>query len=272
VPVERQEELIAELWALETTGVHLRPEGGEEIVDAFFPAEARPELLSGPIWSRCDAELLEVGDVESEDWLARYRALSRPLDIGRFRIDPREPREMDAREPDPTRIDLRIPARNAFGTGSHESTRLVLEVMPALEVEARSVLDVGTGSGILSLAALRLGASIAVGFDMDVGSVVTARDNATLNHAFPRLFAGRIGALAGRFDVLLVNVLPHRWLPDAPAVVECLRPAGDLVVSGLLTSEVPSMLGTLEPLGLTHLEERKADEWSALRLSRSAGI
>jgi ribosomal protein L11 methyltransferase len=171
VAAERRDELIAELWQLGTLGVHLRDDDEEELVDAYFAAPGpEPEAVG----EACGARLLAASPVVDEDWLAHYRARSRPFRVGPFLLAPGEPEDaLDLDEGDPA-ILLRVPARNAFGTGSHESTRLILESLPGLEVGGREVLDVGTGSGILALAALRLGARRAVGVDLDVGSVGAA--------------------------------------------------------------------------------------------------
>jgi ribosomal protein L11 methylase PrmA len=302
VPRAREDELVAELWALGTAGVHVRSalgEGntedrGEVILDAYFDEKTRvrKEDLRG-FGEPCDAILVEAVEVESRDWLASYREQAEPMRIGPFLIDPREPEPAPiqairgqapisaqaetvvAEDPgnrclSPSTPDcrLRIPARNAFGTGSHESTRLLLEELGEADLAGRTVLDVGTGSGILAFAALRRGARFAVAFDPDVGSVITARDNARLNGLTPCLFGGRIDAVAGSFDVVLVNILPHRWLGDAAQVVAALRPGGSLFVSGLLEAEREDVMATQALAGLELAASRTLGEWSSLRLVR----
>ncbi len=282
VPGGRQDELVAELWALGTAGVHVRSavsagkdeDAGEVLLDAYFDEEnglGREELRL--VGERCDAVLLEALVVEARDWLAAYREGAKPMTIGPFTIDPREPepaaaiRVQEIRGQAPNYL-LRIPARNAFGTGSHESTRLLLEELGELDLSGRTVLDVGTGSGILAFAALCRGARAAVAFDPDVGSVITARDNARLNDLAPRLFAGRIDAVAGCFDVVLVNILPHRWLDDAARVVETLRSGGSLFVSGLLATERERVLATPALVGFESGPGRTLGEWTSLHLRR----
>ncbi len=290
VPGAREDELVGELWALGTDGVHVRSTGGEGecgdrgevVLDAYFEQEAvmGTEGLRAA-GERCDAILVEAAEVEAQDWLASYRARSQPMSIGPFVIDPREPepalRALERQVSIPRRSGedggagcpshpLRIPARNAFGTGSHESTGLLLEELGELELDGRTVLDVGTGSGILVLAALCRGPSAALGFDPDVGSVLTARDNARLNELAPRLFGGRIDAVAGCFDVVLVNILPHRWLDDAMTVVGTVRPGGLLFVSGLLETEREHVLATSALAEFELESSRTLGEWAALKL------
>jgi ribosomal protein L11 methylase PrmA len=107
-----------------------------------------------------------------------------------------------------------------------------------------------------------------VGVDLDVGSVVTARDNARLNAERPALVAGSIEALRGRFDRVLVNILPERWLPQAGAVVDALAEGGTLLVSGLLATGRQDVLEVLGPLRVALRDERHDGEWLALRLER----
>ena len=268
VPAGRRDELTAELWVLGTTGVHLRPAPEGEIVDAYF--DDKQDLASAEhraIWERCGAELIEAVEVESEDWLADYRAHCEPITVGPFVIDPREPGQGPSLSPVKERHPsvLRIPARNAFGTGSHESTRLILESLADLRLRGRSVLDVGTGSGILAFAALLRGARRVIGLDLDAGAVVTARDNARLNLLSPMLFAGSVDSVGCSFDVVLVNVLPERWLDEAGTVVDRLAAGGELLVSGLLKSQRGALLERLESLGLETGAERSLGEWTALR-------
>lgn len=261
--MDRRDELIAELWALGTTGIEVVEQGDHDRLEAYFETGAQPSAVDREAIARqCDATLIQVQAIEARDWLADYRAGCRPIAIGPFVIDPREPDESTL--PGPGDV-LRIPARNAFGTGSHESTRLILEALAESELEGRSVLDVGTGSAILALAALRRGARRVVGFDLDVGSVVTAADNGRLNGLAPALFAGTVEALAGEFDLVLVNILPHRWLDQAPAVVNCLRPGGDLLVSGVLTAEAEAVLAPLRVLGGVVAGRREVGEWACFR-------
>jgi ribosomal protein L11 methyltransferase len=260
--------LIAELWALGTRGIEQREGAGDapDLLEAYFdPAALPPAEETADTWLRCGATLIEVREIAAEDWLAAYRARSVPLAIGPLVVDPREPVEGEG-APGPE--ILRIPARNAFGTGSHESTRLILEALCETELAGRSLLDMGTGSGILALAALRRGARRAVAFDLDVGSVITAGDNARLNALGPEIFAGTVEALGGMFDVVLVNILPHRWLEQAPAVVGCLRAGGELLVSGLLAAEEGAVAEPLTALGLAVSGRRREGEWAALSFRR----
>ena len=226
VPRESEEELVARLWQAGTSGVETVEEGDCLRVIAFF--EEEPPALAG-------FATLESGEVAKEDWLARWRESAQPLKVGRrFLIDPRE---ID-QPPPPAgrRVLLRIPARAAFGTGSHESTRLVLELMEGVDFSDRAVLDVGTGTGVLALAALALGARSAFGFDVDLVSPILAKQNADLNRIGGHFFAGDVAALGApaKFDVALVNVIPEEIRSGLQPLRQVMAPGARAIFSGIL--------------------------------------
>lgn len=278
LPAEHEDELAAELWSHGTLGFEIRNDGpGRLRLLAYFtdPPDLGA-LLSSP-WCERGVEPAVETLLAEQDWLAAYRRAARPFDVGRrFRIDPGEISETDtAAEPAPGRFLLRIPARTAFGTGSHESTRLVLGWLEDLDLTGRTVLDVGTGSGILSLAALRLGAARAVGIDLDAQAVCLARHNGELNRdpggGHLALAAARLGALRPwpRFDLALVNVLPERILSEIGDLPALLRPGGEVISSGNLWERRGEILAQLAERGLEPVEERCDGEWVAFRLRAS---
>jgi ribosomal protein L11 methyltransferase len=161
-----------------------------------------------------------------------------------------------------------LPARAAFGVGSHESTRLAVELIEELPLAGRDVLDVGTGTGILAFAALHLGARSAVAFDLDPAAVYAARDNARRNRFEPLLYVGRGDALpaTASFDWVLVNVVPERIRPELPELAA--RAVAGMVLSGILLDGVGEVLQEVWKLGLTETARATAEEWVALRVER----
>jgi ribosomal protein L11 methyltransferase len=164
------------------------------------------------------------------------------------------------------RETLRIPARRAFGTGSHESTRLLLEWLEDLPMAGLRVLDVGTGSGILSLAAERLDAGQVVGVDLDPVAVWLARENCRLNGGSVRLVVGDLRCLGGAaFDLAMVNILPAEWLADASALRGLLTAGASALLSGIPRDQAAEVARAVARCGLTVREERTAGDWMACR-------
>lgn len=283
VAADDEERVVAELWERRTLGVEVVAAGvGELELRAYF---AGGEEIARDGWEIPGARLLAREAVPETDWLAPYRESARPFAVGRrFLLDPREASCLDTpsspRSPShPPRILLRVPARAAFGTGSHESTRLVLELLEEIDLAGARVLDIGTGTGILSLAALALGAAAALAFDVDPAAPLHARANRRLNRAVIRgerrfaLFAGTLAALrppaagAGgrRFDLALVNVIPEEIAPDLPALRPWLVPGGEAIFSGILAASGARVRADLALRGFATFAERQAGEWVALR-------
>jgi 2-polyprenyl-3-methyl-5-hydroxy-6-metoxy-1,4-benzoquinol methylase len=153
-----------------------------------------------------------------------------------------------------------------FGTGRHPSTRLLLEELVTRITGRERVLDVGCGSGVLGLCALRLGASSAVGVDIEADAIEATRRNAALN-GFDRQVEARLEPLAaveGIFDVVVANIGWAALVELAPALIERVSPNGWLAVSGISPAHCSLVAASLRPLQV--LECRTSDEWSALIL------
>lgn len=279
VATAASEEFTALLWLAGSLGAHqASATDGAEIHRAYFVLGAAPPALPSGV------ALLAEETVGPADWMATWRACAEPLEIGRrLLIDPREPDDIRTPVPGqepvdvpPGRILFRIPARSAFGTGGHESTRLVLELLERLPLAGARVLDVGTGAGLLALAALALGASTAVGFDVDLVAPILARQNAILNRSAASanragFFAGTAAALGdrARCDVLLVNVIPEEIQGDLPRLAELLRPGGAAIFSGILASEGGPALRRLRQHGFARVGSRRTGDWVAYHCRRS---
>jgi ribosomal protein L11 methyltransferase len=282
---------VAELWSLGTLGIETRgietgsiegtgldseptTEPSIRQVLAYFeqPLESAvaERLESSAEWP--GARLESIVEVPAEDWLAEYRRQTRPTEIGsHFLVDSGEPREVE--ESDSTdRHLLRIPARSAFGTGSHESTQLAIELMEGLSLEGLKVLDVGTGTGILAFAALLLGAREVIGLDIDPAAALLAMENRNLNRLEPRLAGGTVDCIRSeqRFDLALVNVLPDRIRASLSSIAGLLPAGGEMVVSGLLVDQRASYLQELSALGLVEKRSRRSGEWVGCLMEKTA--
>ncbi len=292
---EEIEELVA-AWAWEhgTAGIEFQAgAGGESILLATFEAEKLPvkgdlrdlaALVPG-----CD--VVDFGPVEAKDWLAAWRDAAEPIPLGeRLVVDPREwDLAVAALPPTPRggsgaegatgeRFVLAIPARTAFGVGSHESTRLAYELLEATPLAGKRVLDVGCGSGILAMAALLLGARSVVGFDFDPAAGLLAGQYARHNRLAPAFYTGTVAALAPpatdaeRFEVVVLNVLPHEIADELGEVIDQLAPGGDLLVSGVLGREAAAVTTAIASLGCAPDGEIEAGEWVGLRFIRQPAL
>jgi ribosomal protein L11 methyltransferase len=161
---------------------------------------------------------------------------------------------------------LELDPAGGFGTGRHPSTRLLLDELVARVGGGERVLDVGCGSGVLALAALRLGASGAVALDIDPQALVAARHNAALNGLEGQLEATNAATtqLVGVFDAILANIGWSALVDLAPELRRRLSPGGWLAVSGISPAHCARITASLRPLET--IEMRTSDEWVALIL------
>jgi ribosomal protein L11 methyltransferase len=182
----------------------------------------------------------------------------------------------------PDQREVVVDPGQAFGTGGHASTLLALEWIDELALrtdalDARTtVLDVGAGTGVLALAALRLGALRAVGFDIDAIAVAEAARCASENGLRDRLwlFAGPLEALGEvEFDLLLANLLRSEMLPLVDGMARCTALGGSAILSGLICSEEDLVLAAFEPAGFEKVEARTrrddTDDWLSLWLRKT---
>ena len=189
---------------------------------------------------------------------------------------------------------IEIDAHQAFGTGTHETTRMVcsalLEHMGTVPSVSRShsdritgglspcvrppqrVLDCGTGTGILSICALKLGAKEAIGYDIDEWSVDNARHNAVINRVDDR-FTSLLGdatilnKVEGTFDLVLANINRNILLADMPAFKQKMAPGATLILSGFYTADCPMLIEKAATLGLTLQQQKEDHDWACLVFS-----
>ncbi len=238
-------------------------------VDVFFGSDDGrliPDLVRALV--EIGVERTEVGTQEAEDWLASYRETIRPFVVGKgWWIDPHPGTPTPA--PEGYRR-LVIEPRMAFGTGSHQSTALVLMELESRPPEGLTILDVGTGSGVLALAAQRLGAAWVVGFDLDLEAVMVARQ-IRRDQDFscdPAYFAGPWSAIGpAAFDLIVCNMISEHFLPMSRSFRQMLTAEGSVVFSGILESEAAEVSMALEHQGYRTLSVRTLDEWVAFRMT-----
>ncbi len=197
------------------------------------------------------------------DWNAEWRKYFQPAPLGKG-LWVRPPWQ-----PLPAGIiaqEIIIDPQMAFGTGHHETTRLMVAAMETLELRDLSVLDLGTGSGILAIAARKMGAHAVIGIDIDPDAIANAEHNLQLNRERGVEFiVGNISCVTGRvFPVILANIQFHILAPIADALYQTLAPAGRLVVSGILATDAEAFIQCYRRVGFRLLEQQEMGEWAAM--------
>lgn len=205
--------------------------------------------------------------VHEADWAEAWKAHFPVLRVGR-RIVIRPTWRRHRREPGD--VVVALDPGMAFGTGLHPTTRLCLAALESLSdrggLSGGRVLDVGCGSGILAIAAVRLGAVAALGVDTDPIAIEATVANARRNRVARRVRArgGTLPSGAGPFDVVLANLIAGVLVPLAPLLAAELRPGGTLLASGIFADREPEVQGAFEAAGLTIAGRSAEGEWVAI--------
>ena len=180
-------------------------------------------------------------------------------------------------------ITIEIDAKLAFGTGTHETTRMVCATLNSIlgpgpdiknynsgpDPSIKKVLDCGTGTGILAICALKLGAQKAVGYDIDEWSVDNARHNAVINGVDERFtsllgYVNILKKVEGTFDLVMANINRNILLADMPTMHQKMAPGARLILSGFYTADIPLLSEKAESLGLTLIEQKEDNDWACL--------
>jgi len=269
----------ARLWELGCRGLQEveLADGGTELI-AYFDEVVELGLVG--TWD----------DLADFDYLADYRAGLEPVRAGPLWVAPSH-RTVELADGEAV---VWLDPGSAFGTGHHETTRLALEALGRLDLAGRTVLDVGSGSGLLAIAADVLGAEAAYGVDVDPAAVAVARENARRNRSRARFAVGTLhvpggGAVAnpeasdglgdagtfqpalglpGRCDVVVANLYAELHVTLMPAYAELLPAGGVALLTGVLTRLEGQVVAAAQRAGLAVADRRTAGEWALLALSR----
>ena len=262
--IEEQVEQIAHVDLIEqelldkprdTVIIHMYLEPGASPVETLALIAARMEASGIPYTS-------ETEGVEQEDWQNGWRKYYHPMDVGqRLAIVP------SWQDYDTDRVKLILDPGLAFGTGGHETTSLCLEVLDERVKGGERVLDIGTGSGILAIAALKLGAAVAEGVDIDPVAIRTAGENAALNGVADKLtvLVGDLSDKAsGKYDIITANIVANAIMSLAPAVPGLMADDAVFIASGIIDSRKDEVIAALEAAGLAVLEVKEKRGWECI--------
>ena len=216
----------------------------------------------------------DIREAEDRDWNEQWEQEGFEPIIVSDRLVIHDGRHLPDPIPD-AGLAIEIDAHLAFGTGTHETTRMICDTLLDLKdkghLEATRTLDCGTGTGILSICALKLGAREAVGYDIDEWSVDNARHNAVINQVDNRFTsllgdASILNKVDGEFDVIMANINRNILLNDMPLFRQKMAPGARLILSGFYAADIQMLEDKAQSFGL-RLESKKEDhEWSCIVL------
>jgi ribosomal protein L11 methyltransferase len=239
------------------------PAKGEAIVIAWFEARADADAALRQVEADFPAARAKVDAVPERDWSTEWRALIRSVQVGSLWVGP--PWETPA----PGKVAIVIEPKMAFGTGDHPTTSLCLAAVDDFlgDHPGCSVLDVGTGTGVLAIAAKKLGANRVIGVDSDAMSVQLARENAQTNHTPEVQLSGdTLDKISGRFDLVLANILANTLVELAPAIAP--KVGARLVLAGVLVHQKDEVVEAYRAQRLVPSGERVQGEWIRLDFDR----
>ncbi|MBQ8297592.1 MAG: 50S ribosomal protein L11 methyltransferase [Ruminococcus sp.] len=221
-------------------------------------------------YGRLEAELSNICE---EDWANNWKQYFKPLKVGEKLVIKPSWEEYENTE---NRIILEIDPASSFGTGQHNTTRLCLELMETSINTGDKLLDMGCGSGILSIGAMLLGAESAVAVDIEENSAATAMENALKNNIPAEKYHTYCGnilsdeALADKidaaYDMITANIVADVLIAMKDHFVRYLREDGILIISGIIEERMHEVVDAVEGAGFTALDSRVKDGWAAVKL------
>ena len=222
-------------------------------------------------YGRLEAEL---SSIREEDWANNWKQYFKPLKVGeKLVIKP----SWEEYNDDGKRIILEIDPASSFGTGQHHTTRLCLELLEKSLAEGDKLLDMGCGSGILSIGAMLLGAGRAVAVDIEQNAAETALENAVKNHISPDLYKTYFGNILtddklaseidDKYDVITANIVADVLIAMKDHFVRYIRKGGTLIVSGIIEERMDEVVSVLESVGFSSPEANIKEGWAAVRFT-----
>ena len=217
----------------------------------------------------------EVRPAEDRDWNEQWEQEGFEPIVVSNRLVIHDGRHLPAAPLPSDSLAVEIDARQAFGTGTHETTRMVCSTLLHLApLNGLKVLDCGTGTGILSICALKLGAASATGYDIDEWSVDNARHNAVINQVDDRFTsllgdASILNKVEGSYDIVMANINRNILLNDMPAFRSKMADGSTLILSGFYTADIPLLAKRAAETGLRITGKKEDNEWACITLQQT---
>lgn len=254
---------LAALFEAGSEGVH---EAGDDLV-THFPGETDGEAVRRVVLEADPEARVTLELIPEVDWAQEWKKGVRAHDLGALSIVP--PWLAEGRDPSHTIV---IEPQMAFGTGEHQTTRGVVRLLPAVIRPGDRVADLGCGSAVLSIAAIKLGASHVVGIEIDHDSIENANENLARNGVADRVMIFEADAnvflpLVAPVRVVLANIISTVLLQLLPVIESSLAPDGEAILSGMLLEEREMMRGELDDAGWDVIDEDLEGLWWSARVA-----
>ena len=219
--------------------------------------------------------IYKVREAEDRDWNEQWEQEGfEPIEVRRKKDDGRcvvihDGRHLGNLPFDNLLFTIEIDAVMAFGTGTHETTRMLCSTLLDMDLQGKRVLDCGCGTGILGICALKLGAESCVGYDIDEWSADNTRHNAVINHVDDRLTSlcgdsSVLSNFAAEFDIVLANINRNILLADMPHFVRVMKPGATLILSGFYEADCALLESKAQQLGLKLISTRTDGDWASM--------
>ena len=219
-----------------------------------------------------------MDETEDIDWINNWKKYFKQFYVDDILIIPSWE---EVKEEDKDKMIIHIDPGTAFGTGMHETTQLCIRQLKKYVTPETELLDVGTGSGILSIIALKMGAKHAVGTDLDPCAVPAVEENKEVNGIIPESFDMMIGNIIddkevqdkvgyGCYDIVVANILADVLVPLTPVIVNQMKPGAVYITSGIIDDKEPTVVDAVKAAGLEILEVTYQGEWVSVTARKQA--
>jgi len=268
LPDDYHEHVIAELMDLDFYGFEQQDNKLIAFVEKPRFNDTHRESIEQMFDALPGASFVELSEVEEENWNATWEDSIKPQIIGPFFVRP----TWSLENPPEGKILLEIDPKMSFGTGYHPTTRLILKQLEKIECRDKRILDAGTGTGILAIAACKLGAKRVIGFDFDPLCEQNASENALINNVDSKLDI-RLGGFEQvnheqPFDLILANINRNVILEFLNNMISLLSKNGILCLSGLLDTDEKRIQDELKKFPVKVTDVRKEEEWIMIQAEK----